>query len=150
MTVKELSQLYHLNREIERQQQRLDYLINGKGKWQQHSCVQTSNGPGNTQKIEWIYSLPDSRMDNPFYDDIQALREDIRHNMARCIGEQRRLEKFIGDVGDSEMRQILSFRFINGLPWAQVAANISPYATEDSVRKACYRFLEKSCPQCPK
>ncbi len=142
MTAKELSQLYHLNREIEQQQKRLDYLLGAKGDWRQHDCVQTSNGPGYTQKIEWIFSLPDSRMDNPFYDEIQELREDIRHNMARCIRERRRLEKYIGDVDDSEMRQLLALRFINGLPWAQIVLELGLDGDGSTQRKKVDRFLQ--------
>ena len=148
MTAKELSQLYHLNREIEQQKNRLEYLIDGRRFWVQHSCVQTSNGPGCTQKTERVYALPEDSMDNPFYDEIQELREEIRHNLSKCLREQKRLEKYIGNIEDSEIRQILCLRYVNGLPWAQVAASISPYATEDSVRMAHNRFLGKSCSQC--
>lgn len=148
MTSKELSQLYYLIREIEQQKKRLEYLVAGRIHWRQHDSVQTSNGPGCTQKIERVYSFPEDSMGNPFAEEIEELREEIKHNLSKCIREQRRLERYIGSVEDSEMRQILSLRYINGLPWAQVAASISPYATEDSVKQACHRFLKKTCHQC--
>lgn len=149
MTAKELSQLYHLNREIEQQKKRLEYLVIGRTQWKEHDCVMTSNGIGDTLKVERVFSWPGDSMDNPFREEIAELRSKIKRNMSRCIREQNRLEEYITSVEDSEIRQILALRYVNGLPWAQVAASISPYATEDSVRRACYRFLAKSCPECP-
>ncbi len=142
MTMKELSQLTYLTREIEQQQQRLAYLINSKGKWRQHDCVQTSNGPGNTKRIEWIFSLPESRMDNPFYDEIQMLRKDLRRNMSKCLRERRRLEKYIGEVDDSEMRQLLVLRFVTGLSWSQVAFNMGEDGDGSTQRKKVERYLK--------
>lgn len=146
MTAKELSQLYHLNREIEQQKRRLLYLTENRKNWHDHDCI--LNGINGTPRIETVFSLPGSHMDNPFREEIEELREEIQYNMRKCIREQIRLEQYIRDVEDSEMRQILCLRYVNGLPWAQVAASISSYATEDSVRMAHNRFLEKSCSQC--
>lgn len=143
MTAKELSQLYHINREIEGLQKRLDYLLAGKEKWKSHDTVMTSNGPGNTPRTERVIGLAFEYMDNPFKDEIAALRDEIKDHLRKCLQERRRLERYINSVDDSETRQILSLRFISGLPWAQVAAHISPYATEDSVKQACHRFLKK-------
>ena len=36
---------------------------------------------------------------------------------------------------------IFTYRFINGLTWAQVSETIGMRTTEDSVKKLCYRFL---------
>lgn len=44
---------------------------------------------------------------------------------------------------DAQMRMILSLRFVNGLTWRQVAHSIGGGNTEDSVRKACQRFLQE-------
>lgn len=63
-------------------------------------------------------------------------------NIKKCFYELNRLNRYIESVEDSEMRMILSLRYVNGLNWNQVAASISLYATEDSVRKAHDRFLK--------
>lgn len=148
MTARELSQLYYLSREIEQQKERLLHLTEKRKNWHEHDCVQTSNGIGCTMRTEWVFSLSDDHMENPFHEEIDALRQEIQRNLKKCLQERIRLEKYINGVEDSEMRQILSLRYINGLSWAQVAAHISAYATEDSVRMMHNRFLKKSCSQC--
>ena len=42
------------------------------------------------------------------------------------------------------MRQVISLRYINGLTWEGVAANIGGNNTADSMRMLCSRFLEDS------
>ena len=52
------------------------------------------------------------------------------------------VEEFIKSVDDSRMRRIINLRFIEGLSWNQVADRIGGNNTEDSVKKAFYRFME--------
>ena len=52
------------------------------------------------------------------------------------------VESFISTVKDSHMRRIITLRVVDGLTWNQVASKISGN-TEDSVRKAFDRFMEK-------
>lgn len=129
MTKKELSQLYWLNREIEEQQRRLDEL----------ECLATSctshitgmpKGHGITDKL------------SKYVAEIVDLKGLMDLNIKKCFYELNRLNRYIESVEDSEMRMILSLRYVNGLNWNQVAASISLYATEDSVRKAHDRFLK--------
>lgn len=53
------------------------------------------------------------------------------------------LERYISEISDSLMRQIFTYRFVNGLSWDQVAAKIGGN-TGGSVKKMCYRYLKKS------
>ena len=53
------------------------------------------------------------------------------------------VEEFIASVEDSRMRRIITLRFIDNLSWNKVADRIGGNNTEDSVRKACTRFMEK-------
>lgn len=53
------------------------------------------------------------------------------------------VEKFISEIQDSHIRRIISFRFIDGLTWNEVADKMSGNNTEDSVKKAFQRFMEK-------
>lgn len=52
------------------------------------------------------------------------------------------VESFISTVKDSHMRRIITLRVVDGLTWNQVASKIGGN-TEDSVRKAFDRFMEK-------
>lgn len=53
------------------------------------------------------------------------------------------VEEFIANVDDSRMRRIINLRFIEGLSWNKVADHIGGGNTEDSIRKAFARFMEK-------
>jgi hypothetical protein len=53
------------------------------------------------------------------------------------------IEKFVSGIDDSETRLILSLRYVSGLRWEDVARQVSPYATADSVRKTAERYLDK-------
>ena len=53
------------------------------------------------------------------------------------------VEEFIASVKDSRMRRIITLRFIDNLSWNEVARHIGGPNTEDSVRKAFERFMEK-------
>ena len=53
------------------------------------------------------------------------------------------VEEFIASVNDSRMRRIINLRFIEGMSWNKVADHIGGGNTEDSVRKAFVRFMEK-------
>lgn len=53
------------------------------------------------------------------------------------------VEEFIAGVDDSRIRRIITLRFIDNLSWNKVADRIGGNNTEDSVRKAFTRFMEK-------
>ena len=130
MTIKELSQLYWLNREIEYDQQRLEEL------------EMKAASPA-TPKLDGMPrsgSPEGSRLEALVLEiiDLQAI---IAAKQIQCIHERQRLERYIATVPDSLTRMILTFRFVNGLPWAQVAHSIGGGNTEDSVKKCCYRYL---------
>ena len=54
------------------------------------------------------------------------------------------VEEFIKSVDDSRMRRIITLRFIDNLSWNKVADRIGGNNTEDSVKKAFYRFMENT------
>ena len=136
MTVKELSQLYYLNREIEREQLRIrelkDAATNTAAK-----PITTSPGAGgisdNTAIIAQVV-------------DCEVI---IKAKQQVAAVEYKRLIEYINGIDDSLIRQIIALRFVNGLKWRQVAEHIGGNNTEDSVKKACYRYIKKSCPECP-
>lgn len=51
------------------------------------------------------------------------------------------VEEFIAGIKDSHIRRIINLRVIDGLSWGEVAAKIGGN-TEDSVKKAFYRFMD--------
>ena len=130
MTKKELSQLYYLNREIEQLQARLTELESLAT-----SCTANITGMPRANGI--------SDKIGKYAAEIADLKSLLDLNLKKCFYELNRLNRYIQCVEDSEMRMILSLRYVNGLCWEQVAASISVYASGDSVRKAHDRFLRK-------
>ena len=132
MTLRELSQLYYLNREIERDKRELERL-----KWKSVSPrVQRMTGMPHGNGHENIMEMHIAA--------IADLEGIIRAKMTQCIYERNRLERYIADIPDSLTRQIFALRFINGMSWVQVAMHVGGSNTEDSVKKTCYRYLEKT------
>ena len=75
--------------------------------------------------------------------DIADARTKVEGMLARAKAERQELLRYISAVGDSRMRQILILRDIERKSWVQVAMEIGGGNTEDSVKKAYYRFLDK-------
>ena len=133
MTLNELSQLYWLNREIEMDQERLAEL---EQKATSVSSPNLSGVPGGSNHF-------DNKIQR-YVADIVDLQMIILAKQQQCIHERNRLERYIATIPDSLTRQVFTLRFINGLPWRQVAAHIGGNNTEDSVKKTCYRYIDKS------
>ncbi len=75
--------------------------------------------------------------------EIVDLKGIIEAKLQQCIYERNRLERYITTIEDSLLRQIFTYRFVNGLPWEQVAACVGGGNTAGSVRMACYRYLKQ-------
>ena len=133
MTLNELSQLYWLNREIEMDQERLAEL---EQKASSVSSPNLSGVPGGSNYFS-------SKIER-YVADIVDLQMIILAKQQQCIHERNRLERYISDIPDSLTRQIFTLRFINGLPWLQVALHIGGNNTEASVKMTCYRYIDKT------
>lgn len=132
MTVKELSQLYYLNREIEADQQRLDELEAMVSSPKSPNYDGMPHAPG--------YSDSLSRM----VAEIVDLKALIAAKQIQCIHERNRLERYISSIPDSLTRQIFALRFINGLNWYQTAMHVGGGNTEEGVRQRVYRYLKST------
>lgn len=131
MTVNELSQLYYLNREIEGDQKRLAEL------------EAIAKAPSAAKLTGMPRSPGVGDPTGKYAAEIVDLQAIISAKQIQCIHERARLERYIADIPDSETRWIFTLRFINGLPWAQVAASLGEGNTPDRVKKVCYRYLNR-------
>ena len=129
INIKELSQLYYLNREIERDKRRLAELEVG-AQYCTAKITGMPHGSGVSDKI------------GNFAAEIADLRGIIDANISRCWYELNRLNRYIAVIDDSLTRQIFTLRFVNGLPWQQVACSIGGDNTADGVRKVVTRYVE--------
>ena len=133
MTVKELSQLYWLNKEIETDQRRLAELE------EKASNPSDSNLTGMPPVRGSYYNGKIER----YIAEIIDLQAIISAKQQQCIHERNKLERWISDVPDSLLRMIFTLRFVNGLTWLQVALHIGGGNTEAGVKMMCYRYLDK-------
>lgn len=69
----------------------------------------------------------------------KATLSELEMELLETLNE---VETFISSVKDSHMRRIISLRVVDGLSWNKVADKIGGGNTEDSVKKAFYRFME--------
>ena len=160
MTVKELSKLYHLNREIEVNQRQLarleaDIQADAARLAELRSSIdglaspKTDSLPHGTDvhsKVEstaiQIVSLEEGiRKKHSMEINIQA---SITTRQTLCLLERERLEKYIDGIPDPLLRIIFTLRFVNGLPWSQVALEAGGSYQEEVVKKMCYRYLAQT------
>ena len=101
-----------------------------------------SGGSGNTQhfKIEGFPYPEYSRKKTLLY----ARKATLASLEMELLGTLNQVEEFIASVDDSRMRRIITLRFIENLSWNKVADRIGGGNTEDSVKKAFYRFMENT------
>ncbi len=62
--------------------------------------------------------------------------------LGKRIDEQRpEVQAFIFSISDGYIRTAFSLRFLRGMLWEDVADSLG--ATEDGVKKMCYRYMRK-------
>jgi len=130
MTKRELSQLYYLNREIEHIKNRIAEL----------ECIATS-ATLNITGMPHTSGVSDKV--GKYAAEIADLKELLDLNLKKCFYELNRINRYIESLEDSQIRMIVSLRYINGLGWDQVAYSIGGGNSEKSVQMILNRFLKK-------
>lgn len=159
MTVKELSKLYWLNREVELNRKQLadleaeieretEELAGYRASMDGLASPNLDGMPHGSDvhspvenTVEHIIKL--EAVLSKKHDALVNLKARISARQTLIILERDRLEQYIGTIDDPFMRQVFTLRFINGLPWQQVALSIGREETWESVKRSCYRFIRK-------
>lgn len=132
MTVRELSQVYALQREIDYYDSKIDELRAQRTAIQAPSFDKEptgGHGDPSHSKIEKLTA------------EIIDLEELMRLHRAQRVIESQRLERYIQAVDDTTVRQIMHLRFIELKSWQEIAVGTN-YSV-DAVKKRLYRYLEK-------
>jgi hypothetical protein len=127
MTRRELSQVYHLRKEIEEDRARLHRL----------EAAATSASPSNGGSGG--SGIPTDR--TAIAASIADLRAQIADKVEREHRELIRLMDYIDTISDALTRRIFKLRFADGLSWAAIANRIGGGNTPDMARQRCYRYL---------
>lgn len=131
MTVKELSQIYYLNREIERDLKRLHELKMLELK----TTARYSDMPKGKSVIHDIMAEKVAA--------IVDLEEMLEFKKLKRVYEEKRLMHFIESIDDCFLRLIFKLRFIDCKKWDTIACYVGGGNTGDSVRKSCVRYINK-------
>lgn len=131
MTLKELSQLYHLKREIGHDRERLARLRARRGAVSSPKLDGLPGSAGGGQSAIENLAL-----------EIADLEAIIDSKITQCVHEQNRLERYIAGIPDSRTRMIMSFRFVDGLSWGKVAYKVGGGNTASGVKMICYRHIK--------
>jgi hypothetical protein len=130
MTIRELSQLYYLDKLIQRDEERLEQmrarLTNISPK-----LSGMPGQPGVSDKVgESVAEIVD-------------LARQIEEERVRFEIEKARLENYLRCIEDTQTRLIFILRFVDLKSWEEVAAAVGGNNTEGSVKQACYRYLKE-------
>lgn len=133
MTVKELSNLYFLDKLIERDMARLQELEDRMQPGAQ-AITGMPRKPGASDTIGITVPL------------VVDLREKLTRELAQFQAEKEKLESYIESVPDMNVRLILTLRFVDMKKWNEIADIVGGEATESSVKQLLYRFIRgKKC-----
>lgn len=142
MKQKSFSQLYNLNREIEMYSAQLSELESNLQSGQVRDTVRGScSAFPYTPCVVKVEGVSPTRQNMRAREQISETIEIITTLQDRAAIEYKRLLREISSAPDSLTRQILTYRYINGLPWAQVAVLVGGDNTPDGVRKIATRYI---------
>ena len=127
--VRRLSQLNALKREVDDLSQRIAQLeLEAQG-----GASRLSGLPRGSGRVDRLADLVVK---------IEGVRDRMERRRLDCMEELGRLYDFIDHVDNSQLRQILSARYIDGLSWQDVAWRIGE--TDEQVpRRMHNRFLQQ-------
>ena len=130
MTVKELSQVYELQREIDYYDRKIDELR------AQRTAIQA---PSFDKEPTGGHGDPSHSKVEALTAEIIDLEELMRLHRQQRVVEHQRLERFIAAVDDPTVRQIMRLRFADLKGWQEIAKEMQ--YSPDAVKKRLYRYL---------
>lgn len=142
MTVKELSQIYYLEREINLIKSQLHNLREQRQECTVFDSVQSSSKHEPYQVHSLLISgVGPSAKSAALSEAILERKAKLTDVLAKREQELVRLEQYIASIPDSLTRQIFTLRFVKGQSWQQVASKTGGKNTADGVRKIVTRYL---------
>jgi len=131
MDIQRLENLRYLKKAVERCKRQIDELCASIGSL---SSVKLGGIPGGGT----VLSVQERTVER-----LEQLRVIYVYRLEKYVREKVEVEEFINKIDDVLIQQIFILRFVEGYKWFRVAMEIGGGNTEDSVRKACARYLEK-------
>lgn len=130
MNKKQLKQLRFLYQEINMIQEKINSL-------------QIESAAVSASDREWPYCKHTEIITGlPSLED-QRKRRKLEQRKAKCRQQVEQIEAYIYHVEDSLIRQLLIYRYVEGLRWNDIAAKMGGGYSADYLRIMLDRFLEK-------
>lgn len=131
---KQLKSISHIKREIEILKEQIE-----------STDVNMTSDKVKGSSIDFPYTLQSitiTGIDITGYNQkLERLKKRLQIRLNELADLVEEIDEYISGIKDSEMRQILTLRYINNLTWQQVALRLG-YADESVPRKKCDRFLK--------
>ncbi len=116
MNQQELSQLRYINKEIMLLQKQL-------------------------KEVQTGYRYDGGITTGGYNDKIHRLQALLEERLERVIETRERLERYITNIEDSLIRQMLSMRYVEGMSWKQIAIALGGGNSEENIRQMHSRFF---------
>lgn len=75
---------------------------------------------------------------------LEQKRQELRHAMTILLWRRYIIMGYLDSVEDPVSRFILYLRYVDGLSWKQIAVRHGCGASEDAMRKAAARYMDKN------
>lgn len=135
MTINDLSKLYNCRRRVAELRE-LIAVIESRAVKVTPGAGGMPHGGGISDKTAIGAELADVRA------QLEALEAQEMRELADLV-------RYIAAVEDAFIGKLLRLRFVEGRTWRDVARKAGGGNTEDSVRKAVFRWLDKENESCP-
>ncbi|AKA68530.1 sigma factor-like helix-turn-helix DNA-binding protein [Clostridium scatologenes] len=137
MTKEELSKLRTISKEIEQIKRELENI--------EPEYVKDSVTGSSVHYPYTKHSINIEGYDIKNYErKVQRIQNRLHRKVTELIEEKDILTEYIYNLDDSDLRQILMYRYINGLPWKEIGENMG-YGTS-TIRLKHSKFLKSLAP----
>ena len=94
---------------------------------------------------EWPYRKHTEQVDGLDWSEYERqMRVVLRKReeaKARAAAQLAEIEEYIAGIEDSVMRQIIKYKFVHGMNWAEVGREVG--TNENAVKQSFHRFLKQ-------
>ena len=137
----ELSQIKHLSKEIALLKEQIQYT-----EYIADERMITDTVKGSSPNHPYTYhSIKIHGVDISGYGkEVKRLKNRLKRRIEELLEKTEEANKYVESIPDSEIRMILSLRYINGLSWHQIAAHMGMEGDGSTERKKHDRFMKFS------
>ena len=138
-----LLQLSEIKKEIADLEERIS---NDERKMEEYRNLVVSDTVTGTRPDGTFGSIKITGLDRRQYNRQKLLvnhkREMLRRLQEKLLQKEIKAEEYIQTIQDSRLRRILRYRYVDGLPWQQVAKRMKGKCTADSCRMEAQKIFK--------